>query len=203
MTAWMLLGPATPMLFQGQEYSSSKPFLYFADHNPELAEAVKLGRVEFLAQFPSLTDDRVVRQLAPPSAEQTFLQSKLDREERTRHAAAYALHCDLLALRKNDPVLAHAGTIRPEGAVLGTGALLLRYIDGEHGDRLLVVNLDCDLDFTPAREPLLAAPYGARWKMAWSSDAPEYGGQGTPPFDPDGPWRMPGSSAMFFVSEKR
>ena len=203
MTAWMLLGPATPMLFQGQEYSSSKAFLYFADHNPELAAAVKSGRVEFLSQFPSLTDDRVVRQLAAPSDEQTFLQSKLDREERTRHAEAYALHCDLLALRKNDPVLARAGTIRPEGAVLGPGTLLLRYIDGEHGDRLLIVNLACDLDFTPAREPLLAAPDSARWKMVWSSDAPQYGGQGAPPLDPDGPWRMPGSSAMLFVSEKR
>ena len=203
LAAWMLLGPATPMLFQGQEYSSSRPFLYFADHKAELAKAVNTGRVDFLAQFPSLTDDRVVRQLAAPADEQTFLRSKLDRDERTRHAAAYALHCDLLALRRNDPVLARAGTIRPEGAVLGTRALLLRYIDGEHGDRLLIVNLDCDLDFTPAREPLLAPPDGARWKRVWSSDAPAYGGDGTPPLDPDGPWRMPGSTAMFFVSEKR
>jgi maltooligosyltrehalose trehalohydrolase len=203
MTAWMLLGPATPMLFQGQEYSSSKPFLYFADHQPDLAGAVQHGRVEFLSQFPSLTDDRVVQRLAPPSDEQTFLRCKLDLAERTRHAEAYALHCDLLALRQRDPVLARAGTIRPEGAVLGPGALLLRYIDGDHGDRLLIVNLDCDLDFTPAREPLLAAPGGTRWKMVFSSEAPQYGGQGAPPLDADGPWRIPGSTAMFFVSEKR
>jgi maltooligosyltrehalose trehalohydrolase len=203
MTAWMLLGPATPMLFQGQEYSSSKPFLYFADHQPDLAEAVRRGRVEFLSQFPSLTDERVVQQLSPPSDEETFARCKLDRSERTTHAAAYALHCDLIALRKRDPVLARAGTIRPEGAVLGPGALLLRYIDGEHGDRLLIVNLNCDVDFTPAREPLLGAPLGARWKLAWSSEAPEYGGQGAPPLDADGPWRIPGSSAMFFVAEKR
>lgn len=203
LTAWMLLGPATPMLFQGQEYSSSRPFLYFADHKADLASAVTRGRVEFLAQFPSLTDDRVVRMLPPPAERDTFERSKLDLTERERHREAYALHCDLLGLRRDDAVLARAGSYRPEGAVLGPGALLLRYIDTTRGDRLLIVNLGCDLDFTPAREPLLAPPFQARWRLVWSSEAPEYGGQGTAPLDPDGPWLMPGSSALFFVSEPR
>lgn len=203
LTAWMLLGPATPMLFQGQEYSSSRPFLYFADHQADLASAVTRGRVEFLAQFPSLTDDRVVRMLPPPAERDTFERSKLDLTERERHREAYALHCDLLALRRDDAVLARAGSYRPEGAVLGPGALLLRYIDTTRGDRLLIVNLGCDLDFTPAREPLLAPPFQARWRLVWSSEAPEYGGQGTAPLDPDGPWLMPGTSALFFVSEPR
>ena len=73
--------------------------------------------------------------------------------ERERHREAYDLHRDLLALRRDDPVLSRAGTYRPEGAVLGPGAWLLRYLDAELGDRLLIVNLDGDLDFTPAREP--------------------------------------------------
>lgn len=203
LTAWMLLGPATPMLFQGQEFSSSKPFLYFADHKPELAEAVGRGRVEFLSQFPSLTDSQAVEGLAPPAAPATFEACKLDFAERARHAAAYLMHKDLLALRRDDPVLARAGTYRPEGAVLGPGALLLRYLDAQLGDRLLVINLDTDLTFTPAREPLLAPPADARWRLAWSSDAPRYGGHGVPPLDPEGPWRIPGGSAMFFVPEQR
>ena len=203
LTAWMLLGPATPMLFQGQEFSSSRPFLYFADHHQHLAEAIRRGRIEFLAQFPSLTDERVVSALAAPEDSSTFDRCKLDFSERDRHAAAYALHRDLLALRRDDAVLARAGTYRPEGATLGPGALLLRYLDGDLGDRLVIVNLECDLDFTPAREPLIAPPFDARWRLVWSSEAPEYGGQGTPPFDPDGPWLVPGSSAMFFVSEPR
>ena len=115
----------------------------------------------------------------------------------------YALHRDLLALRRRDPVLSRAGTYRPEGAVIGPGAFLLRYLDAERGDRLLAVNLDCDLDFTPAREPLLAPPRGARWRLAWSSEAPEYGGQGTPPIDTDASWMIPGSTALFFVPEPR
>jgi len=203
MTAWLLLGPATPMLFQGQEYSSSKPFLYFADHNTELADAVGKGRVEFLAQFPSLTDDRVVRALAPPAAEATFQACKLDATERERHREAYALHCDLLALRRDDPVLARAGTYRPEGAVLTTRAFVLRYVDAVRGDRMLIVNLGSDLDFTPVREPLLAPPRHARWRMVWSSEAPQYGGQGAPAMNVDGPWLVPGGSALFFVPEQR
>ena len=50
MTAWMLLGPATPMLFQGQEFAASSPFLFFADHNAELEKA-GLGRVQLASPF--------------------------------------------------------------------------------------------------------------------------------------------------------
>jgi maltooligosyltrehalose trehalohydrolase len=203
MTAWLLLGPATPMLFQGQEFWSSKPFLYFADHQGDLASSVRDGRREFLSQFPSVKDPDVQRLLASPSEEQTFTSCKLDLGERETHAAAYALHCDLLALRRSDPLLASAGTLRPEGAVLGTGALLLRYIDRDHGDRLLIVNLDRDLDFTPVHEPLLGPPDGARWRLSWSSESPRYGGQGTPAIDLDDAFVLPGGSALWFVPEKR
>jgi maltooligosyltrehalose trehalohydrolase len=191
------------MLFQGQEFASSRPFLYFADHRGDLGEAVRKGRVEFLSQFPSLTDKSVVESLPPPGDEHTFDACKLDFGERAAHRAAYALHTDLLRLRRTDPVLARAGCYRPEGAVIGPGAFLLRYIDRGHGDRLLVVNLDCDLDFTPAREPLIAPPHGRKWRLVWSSESPEYGGQGTPPLDDERPWLVPGGCALFFVPEVR
>ena len=203
MTAWLLLGPSTPMLFQGQEFASSRPFLFFADHGGDLGRAVRKGRVEFLSQFPSLSDERVVQSLADPGDERTFETCKLDFTERESHREAYALHVDLLAIRRSDAVLARAGRYRPEGAVLGDDAFLLRYIDADRGDRLLVVNLGCDLDFTPAREPLIAPPYGHRWRLRWSSESPEYGGQGTPPLKPDAPWTIPGGCALFFVPEPR
>src|SRR5206468_2776701 len=46
LTALLLLSPGTPMLFQGQEFAASTPFLYFADHNPDLARLVAQGRRE-------------------------------------------------------------------------------------------------------------------------------------------------------------
>jgi maltooligosyltrehalose trehalohydrolase len=191
------------MLFQGQEFASSQPFLYFADHQGALGEAVRKGRVEFLSQFPSVTDERVVQALPVPGAEETYARCKLDFNERAQHREAYALHTDLLKLRRADAVLARAGCYRPEGAVLGPGAFLLRYLDWERGDRLLLVNLDCDLDFTPAREPLIAPPTGQQWRLAWSSESPEYGGQGTPPLKADAPWLVPGGCALFFVPAAR
>ena len=52
LTALTLLMPGTPMLFQGQEFAASSPFLFFADHVPELAALVREGRSTFLHQFP-------------------------------------------------------------------------------------------------------------------------------------------------------
>jgi maltooligosyltrehalose trehalohydrolase len=201
LTAWLLLGPATPMLFQGQEFGSSKPFLYFADHNRDLSEAVRRGRAEFLAQFPSTTDPRVITTLPNPGDARTFDACKLDLSEREKHREASALHRDLLALRRRDPVLSTAGRRRPEGAVLGSGAFVLRYIDREHGDRLLIINLESDLDFSPAREPLIAPPFRGRWRLEWSSESPEYGGQGTRRLHFDEPLVLPGACALFFAAE--
>ncbi len=58
LTALLLLGPQTPMLFMGQEFAASNPFLYFADHEPELAKLVCQGRCTFMSQFPSFAGDR-------------------------------------------------------------------------------------------------------------------------------------------------
>ncbi len=100
MTALLLLGPGTPMLFQGQEFNSSAPFLYFADHKAELRGAVTEGRREFLTQFASLRDPQVQQALPSPVARDTFERSTLDPAERDQQAAALALHTDLIALRR-------------------------------------------------------------------------------------------------------
>ena len=76
---------------------------------------------------------------------------------------------------------------------------MLRYQGGGDGDRLLVVNLGCDLDLTPVPEPLLAPPADSRWVVQWSSEAPGYGGGGTPPVRPHSYVHMPGSRRCFCV----
>jgi maltooligosyltrehalose trehalohydrolase len=189
------------MLFQGQEFSASAPFLYFADPKPELQAPITDGRREFLAQFASLRDPEVQEALPSPVASETFERSKLDPAERESNAGVLALHTDLIALRRSDPVIArpHATV---DGAVLAPSTLLLRYFGGPGGDRLLIVNLGRDMDLTPAPEPLLAAPSGAVWNLHWSSEAVRYGGHGTPPLDPAGAWRLPGECALLFTSEQ-
>ncbi|MDR3404785.1 MAG: alpha-amylase family glycosyl hydrolase [Chthoniobacter sp.] len=100
LTALLLLGPGTPMLFQGQEFAASSPFLYFADHNPELAKLVAAGRAEFLRQFPSINSPEAAALLPNPESEETFLRCKLDFADRERRRDIYQMHRDLLALRK-------------------------------------------------------------------------------------------------------
>ena len=197
LTALLLLGPGTPLLLQGQEFCASTPFLYFADHKPELAALVRKGRLEFLSQFPSLATPETQAGVPHPERRETFESCKLDFTERRTHAAAYALHRDLLRLRREDPVLRAQAAGWLDGAVLGPEAFALRFFGENAGDRLLLVNLGTDLPLEPVPEPLLAPLAGMRWDLLWSSEDPRYGGIGaTAPEDGEGRWRLPGRAAV-------
>jgi maltooligosyltrehalose trehalohydrolase len=196
MTALLLLAPSTPMLFQGQEFGASSPFLYFADHEPLLADTVRLGRAEFLAQFPSLATAEMSGLFADPSDPATFERCKLDHSERQAHAHVLALHRDLLRLRREDAAFRAQRKNGVDGAVLADQAFLLRFFGDDGDDRLLLINLGIDLHLNPAPEPLLAAPSGCEWTILWSSENPKYGGTGTPALDQAGSWRIPGHAAV-------
>jgi maltooligosyltrehalose trehalohydrolase len=181
MTALLLLMPGTPMLFQGQEFSASTPFLYFADLDAGLAEVVRKGRREFLSQFPSCAAYARNQSLDDPCAEATARRCVLDFRERRSHAESYAMHRDLLALRRESAFRA-SGRGSVDGAVLGERAFVLRFFTDDHlDDRLLIVNLGSDLARSSIAEPLMAPPAPALdWTTKWSSEDPAYGGRGTP-----------------------
>jgi maltooligosyltrehalose trehalohydrolase len=196
VTALMLLIPSTPMLFQGQEFGASAPFLYFADHNPELAPLVQEGRADFLGQFGSIAYSRTEFVMGVPHEKQTFERCKLDDAERTGNSAILELHRDLLKLRREDPVFRAQRSDWIHGAVLGPEGFVLRFFGGAYGDRLLLVNFGRDLRMNPAPEPLLAPPRNGQWAMLWSSEDPRYGGSGTPPVRSLGIWNIKGHAAM-------
>jgi maltooligosyltrehalose trehalohydrolase len=204
MTALLLLAPATPMLFQGQEFGASSPFLYFADLPPELAKLARAGRREFLAQFPSLAGPEAQAALPDPADRLTFERSKLDLTEREHHGATYALHVDLLRLRRDDPVFRTHGAGGVDGAVLGPEALALRFFGtgAEAEDRLLCLNLGRDLTLPAAAEPLLAPSLASGWALLWSSEAVRYGGSGMPELDPSERWFLPGHAALVFGTSR-
>ena len=205
LTALLLLAPETPLLFQGQEFGASAPFLYFADHNPELSARVRQGRSQFLAQFPSLADPAIQRTFADPGAIETFRRSRVDLAERETHQTHYALHRDLIALRQCDPVLcACEGNI--DGAVLHDRAFVIRFFapPAPHvADRLLVLNFGPELSLDVAPEPLLAPPNGeSGWTQLWQSDDRCYGGSGTVHLESeDGSWRIPAESATLLAAD--
>jgi maltooligosyltrehalose trehalohydrolase len=196
ITALLLLGPGTPMLFQGQEFAASSPFLFFADHGRELGTQIRLGRAEFLAQFPSLATPEMQDRFADPGDPATFERCKLDHSEREMHREIYDLHRDLLKLRRDEPVFRAQKRHGVDGAVLSREAFLLRFFSEHADDRLLLVNLGVDLHLDPAPEPLLAPPYASEWVTQWSSEDPKYGGIGTPPLDSQENWRIPGHAAV-------
>jgi maltooligosyltrehalose trehalohydrolase len=200
LTALLLLGPQTPLLFMGQEFNASSPFLFFADHGNPLRAQVKQGRRDFLAQFPGAASDDGVAALLDPGDERCFRRSRLDWRECTPDSPALRLHRDLLALRRHDPVIAGQGRNGLDGAVLGDHAFLLRWFDDREGDRLLLVNLGADLRDRPLPEPLLAPPLHHQWTVAWCSESARYGGTGEVDPHPARGWRVPGHCALLLVA---
>jgi maltooligosyltrehalose trehalohydrolase len=198
LTGLLLLSPGTPMLFQGQEFCSSKPFFFFVDQPQSLAEPIRAGRREFLAQFRSLALPEWDLAFADPSDPATFAACVLDQGERQAHPAAFALHRDLIRLRRTDPVLTAPRAF--DGAVLSPHAWLQRWLGPSGDDRLLVINLGPDLHLDPAPEPLLAPPLSGAWQVRWSSEDRAYGGQGTPELDTEENWRIPGEAAVLLTA---
>jgi maltooligosyltrehalose trehalohydrolase len=196
MTAVLLLSPQTPMIFQGQEFAASTPFLYFADHREGIAQYVARGRKTFLSQFRTLAAPEVQAGLAAPGDRATFARSKLKQEERSIHKEQYALFRDLLRMRRDEPAFRRQEVGAVDGEVLGPDAFVLRFFgDQDADDRLLVVNLGRDLDLNPAPHPLLAPPEGCVWELAWSSEDSRYGGWGTPPMEDEQNWHIQGETA--------
>ncbi|HET9960291.1 MAG TPA: hypothetical protein VFQ61_37630, partial [Polyangiaceae bacterium] len=97
--ALLLLGPWVPMLFQGEEWNASSPFLYFTDHgDPGLGRAVLAGRKRDFAGF-GWTDTRT----PDPQSESTYLRSRLQWSELddAAHAAFLSSYRRLIELRRS------------------------------------------------------------------------------------------------------
>jgi maltooligosyltrehalose trehalohydrolase len=201
LTSLMLLMPGTPMLFQGEEFSSSAPFLYFADHGPELAAQVSKGRREFLHQFESLASESMSSRLCEPHARETFDKCKLDWREAETHHESMALHRDAIALRQRDDVLSGRTRFSVDGSVLGADAFLLRYCGQGGDDRLLFFNLSRDLRRRSIPDPLVAPPTGRMWRLSWSSEHPDYGGDGMVEIERKDGWLIPGQSACVLSAQ--
>ena len=135
--ACLLLSPAVPMLFMGEEWGASTPFLFFCDFGPELAKAVSEGRREEFGRFEAFRDPGARLAIPDPNELRTFEASRLDWGERTGapHSEREALVRALLAIRRRELVprlegMRRGGEFRVDGAwltlrwTLGDGARL-------------------------------------------------------------------------------
>ena len=203
ITALLLLGPWTPLLFQGEEFGASSPFVFFSEvGDEELRQAVRQGRLQFLAQFPSAASKETKERIAVPHKRETFERCKIDWAERERNVELHLLHRDLIRLRKEDSCL-RLPNRRLDGAVLDACSFVIRFFGDENDDRLILVNFGRRHNFTPAPEPLLAPPPGCQWELLWTTEWPRYGGFGAVEVDFDRQWLLPAESTFVLRPRRR
>jgi len=176
----LLFAPETPLLFMGQEFAASTPFLYFTDHPEELGRLVTDGRRQEFAGFGAYHDPVLRETIPDPQAEVTFVASRLKLEERQRNAGIYRLYTDLLGLRATDPVLSrHDRATTRAIAVTSQLIAVHRWHGSEH--RVLLANFGgeivIDLDEFATQGDLAISP----WNLLLSTSQAEYDGSGDVP----------------------
>jgi maltooligosyltrehalose trehalohydrolase len=141
-SAVLLLAPGTPLIFMGQEWAASTPFLYFTDHNPELGRLVVEGRRREFQRFSEFRDPATRERIPSPQAPETFEASRLDWDERERepHRGVLNLYRRLLELRAGAVPVGPAAREYFTARALDRDTLLLRYAPGEV-DVVLVARL--------------------------------------------------------------
>lgn len=152
LTCVLLFLPMTPLLFMGQEWAATTPFLFFSDLPGALGQAVTEGRRREFGGFRGFADEQGSSRIPDPQAEDTFRRSILDWSERERpgHLETLALYESWLRLRREDPVLSHH-----DRASLAAGAegqvLWIKRWKGKDDARLLIVNFGDAIDLADLR----------------------------------------------------
>lgn len=153
-SALLLLAPQIPLLFMGEEFGATQPFLYFTDHQtPELADAVREGRRQEFARFSAFSDPATRARIPDPNDEQTFLASI---PEPAGTMADYWRDRikSVLAVRHQQIIPRLAGTRAIGAEAIGSAAVVARWRLG-NGDALaMAINLSATpLRMTPDAFP--------------------------------------------------
>ncbi len=174
-----MLCPQIPLLFMGEETASRTPFLFFTDHGPELAEAVRNGRRAEFARFPQFTDPAQRARIPDPNASQTF-QASIPLPDPEHAEARQALYRSLIALRQREIVPLLDGAHALAAQAIGPKAVLARWTLGNGAILTLASNLD------RAPVPLESMP----GRLLFASTEPKAG-------------TLPGHSTVAFLDSPR
>ncbi|MEO3405135.1 malto-oligosyltrehalose trehalohydrolase [Mucilaginibacter sp. CAU 1740] len=168
MAGAVMVSPFIPMLFMGEEWAETNPFLYFVSHTePELVEAVRKGRKAEFASFHAEGE-------APdPQATETFEQSKLQWEilEKDGYKQMLALYKALISLRKQLPALATLNRKNLKTTVNEADKTLLleRWTDTQ--------SICCLMNFSDEEQPV-NLPENKQWEVALNSADTQWNGPG-------------------------
>ena len=144
VSALLLFLPMTPLIFQGQEWMASTPFLYFSDHADDLGTQITRGRIQEFSHFEAFSQELSGSVVPDPQAESTFRASVLNWEERRigAHARVLSLYHCLLLLRRRDHVM--RSTDRRTLLAGQCGPLLWVKRGTDDDSRMLLLNLTDD-----------------------------------------------------------
>jgi maltooligosyltrehalose trehalohydrolase len=144
--AILLLAPSPPLLFMGEEFAATTPFLFFCNFALDLAAKATEGRRAEFARFAQFNSPQGQAQIPDPNAQNTFLDSKLDWDSITREP-----HCNWLEFYQNvlqcrrEKVIPRIKDIapgRPKFEVLGSLGLDVQWPFAKSGSLQLIANFD-------------------------------------------------------------
>ena len=175
------LTPYTPMLFMGQEWSASSPFLYFTDHPGELGTKMAYYRREEFKKVRINMSDAILARMPDPQAKTTFTASVLQWDEcqRPPHAQCLALYRECLNLRARVPTFQNPSRETWRVTKLDSELLGIRWSENS-GDWLLLVSLAGARDITFSADPFTAPATGRHWESVILSNDFKFGGKAGP-----------------------
>ncbi|WP_448560456.1 malto-oligosyltrehalose trehalohydrolase [Trichothermofontia sp.] len=165
----LLLSPFVPMLFMGEEYGETAPFLYFVSHgDANLIEAVRCGRAE---EFKSFNWEGEV---PDPQGVEVFQRSKLDwtRSRQGKQGILRSFYQRLIQLRRTLPALATLDTHAQTVMTLRDQPGLWLHRQGEANQVLIFMN------FAPETLTFTAAWPTGSWQGILDSAHPQWAGPG-------------------------
>lgn len=155
--ALLLLAPSPPLLFMGEEWGCRRPFRYFCDFEPGLAEKVTAGRRNEFAAFIRFADEAQRVRIPDPNDPETFRAAVLDWAEprRGEHRDWLEFYRTLLRMREREIVPMLKGDSRPRATyrLLGGGALSAEWRFRDGASLSVVANLDAEETTGPGRPP--------------------------------------------------
>jgi maltooligosyltrehalose trehalohydrolase len=141
----LLLAPAPPMLFMGEEFAAESPFLFFCDFEKDLAAAVTNGRRNEFARFASFGDSAQREKIPDPNAAATFEASRLDwsRIDDPQPAEWLGFYRRLLKFRCENivPLLFSACGPAADYKIEGDGSLVACWKFANNSELSLLANL--------------------------------------------------------------
>ncbi len=167
--ALTLLSPQIPLLFMGEEYGETAPFLYFISHiDPGLVEAVRRGRREEFSDFHGKGEP------PDPQDELTFNRCKIHPEQREEgvHRRIFQFYHRLIRLRKEIPSLRHPDKRGLKISLLPEKKVLIMFrTQGED-------QVCCFFHFGPEPQVIPSPIQEGTWRNRLDSSSTEWGGPG-------------------------